>query len=225
MIKIAPSLLSADFSKLEWEINRIKDHADLIHFDIMDGHFVPNITMGPMIVKSVRKSTKLPFDVHLMITEPDRYLKEFANAGADILTVHAETCPTLYRTLHSIKSLGKKAGLAINPATPLSHAENVLDLIDLLLVMTVDPGFGSQPFIEEMLPKIRKAKQLLDTAKHPIELEVDGGIHPNTAPLVREAGATILVAGSAVFSTDDPPEVAIQKLRGTHHRSSTLPKS
>lgn len=213
MIKIAPSLLSADFSNLAREIDRIKDHADLIHFDVMDGHFVPNLTLGPMIVQSVRGESSLPFDVHLMITDPDQYLKAFADAGADILTVHAETCPTLYRTLYSIKSLGKKAGLALNPATPLSFAENVLDVLDLLLIMTVDPGFGAQPFIRASLPKIQQARALLDKADHSIELEVDGGIHPETAPLVRQAGASILVAGSAVFGTPDKPAAAIEKLR------------
>jgi ribulose-phosphate 3-epimerase len=214
-IKIAPSLLSADFSKLAFEISRINDHADWIHFDVMDGHFVPNITMGPMVVRSARDKSKLPFDVHLMITEPDRYLKEFADAGADILTVHAETCPTLYRTLHTIRSLGKKAGLAINPGTPIDYVENVLDVLDLLLIMTVDPGFGAQPFIKGMLPKIRKAREILNHADHEIELEVDGGIHPETAPWVIEAGATVLVAGSAVFLSGDEPAIAIQKLR-TH---------
>lgn len=214
MIKIAPSLLSADFSNLSAEVDRIKNDADYIHFDVMDGHFVPNITLGPMIIKSVRGKTKLPFDVHLMITNPDCYLKNFADAGADIITVHAETCSTLYRTLQAIKSLGKKAGLALNPATPLDYVENVLDIIDLLLVMTVDPGFGAQPFIQTMIPKIRAARQLLDRAKHPIELEVDGGINPNTAPMVRDAGATVLVAGSAIFAGGDEPAAAIRKIRG-----------
>jgi ribulose-phosphate 3-epimerase len=214
MVKISPSLLSADFSNLSFEIDRIKSHADFIHFDVMDGHFVPNLTFGPMIIQSVRKNTNLPFDVHLMITNPDQYLKTFADSGADILTVHAETCQTLYRTLHSIRSLGKKAGLALNPATPLAFAENVLDVIDLLLIMTVDPGFGSQPFIQKTLPKIKKAKELIKTADHAIELEVDGGIHPETAAWVREAGATVLVAGSAVFSSSDEPRTAIKKLRG-----------
>lgn len=213
MIKIAPSLLSADFSSLASEIDRIKNDADLIHFDVMDGHFVPNLTMGPMIIQSVRPKTKLPFDVHLMISDPDRYLKAFAEAGADILTVHAEASPTIYRTLSAIKSLGKKAGLALNPATPLSYAENVLDMIDLLLIMTVDPGFGSQPFIAGIIPKIRKARELINTAPHPIELEVDGGIHPETAKSARQAGATILVAGSAVFLSAENPGLVIKRLR------------
>ncbi len=214
MIKISPSLLSADFSNLSSEIERIKDYADYIHFDVMDGHFVPNLTIGPMIIQSVRGKTGLPFDVHLMIANPDPYLKSYADSGADILTVHAETCPTLYRTLSSIRSLGKKAGLALNPATPLAFAENVLEVLDLLLIMTVDPGFGAQSFIKSSLPKIQKAKELIKKADHLIELEVDGGIHPETAPLVKEAGATVLVAGSAVFSSHDDPKTAIQKLRG-----------
>lgn len=212
-VKIAPSLLSANFAELGAEIDRIKDHADLIHFDVMDGHFVPNLTMGPLIVKAVRGKTKLPFDVHLMITNPDCYLKTFAEAGADILTVHAETCPTLYRTLSAIRDLGKKAGLAINPGTPLDYVENVLEVIDLLLVMSVDPGFGAQPFIESSLSKIQKAREILNKAGHPIELEVDGGINPKTAPHVIKAGATILVAGSAVFGSADEPATAIKKLR------------
>lgn len=212
-VKIAPSLLSADFSKLADEIGVINADADWIHFDVMDGHFVPNITIGPMIVRSVRKKSSLPYDVHLMIMDPDRYVKEFADAGADILTVHAEICNTLYRTLHNIKSLGKKAGLAINPGTPLSFAENVLDVVDLILIMTVDPGFGAQPFIEGMLPKIRAAREMINRSGRDIELEVDGGIHPATAPRVIEAGASVLVAGSAVFSSGDEPGAAIRKLR------------
>lgn len=214
MIKIAPSLLNADFSRLGAEIDRVKNEADLIHFDVMDGHFVPNLTLGPMIIKSVRDKTKLPFDVHLMITNPDCYLKDFADAGSDIITVHAETGFTLYRTLERIKSLGKKTGLALNPATPLDCVAHVLDVLDLLLIMTVDPGFGAQPFISAILPKIREARRLLDDTKRPIELEVDGGIHPDTAPLVRDAGATILVAGSAIFKSREEPAAVIRKLRG-----------
>ena len=200
MVKIAPSILSADFTKLGQEIKAISDaNADLVHIDIMDGHFVPNLTIGPAVVKSIREVTTLPFDVHLMISEPDKYLDKFIDAGADIISVHAEACGHLHRTLAYIKNKNVKVGLAINPATSLSCIEPILSELDMLLIMTVNPGFPAQKFIKSVLPKIKDAHELINEFELKVELEVDGGINVDTAPMVAEAGADILVAGNAAF--------------------------
>lgn len=199
-IRIAPSILAADFSKLGEEISAVSDAgADFIHIDVMDGHFVPNLTIGPGVVKDLRKTTKLPFDVHLMISPVDPFITEFINAGAEILSVHPESGPHLHRTLQTIRAAGAKAGIALNPATPLSVVEPVLGDIDLVLVMSVNPGFGGQKFISSQLKKIAMLRAMIDKAGLEIEIEVDGGVDKTTARDVVSAGATILVAGSAVF--------------------------
>ncbi|PLX93401.1 MAG: ribulose-phosphate 3-epimerase [Desulfuromonas sp.] len=204
MVKISPSILSADFSRLGDEICAIADGgADYVHVDVMDGHFVPNITIGPLVVDAVRKVTDLPLDVHLMIESPDLYIPDFAKAGADIITVHQEAVPHLHRTVQLIHSLGKKAGVSINPATPVSTLEVILDEIDLVLVMSVNPGFGGQSFIEATLPKITQLRQMIDRCGRKIELEVDGGVKLDNIDKIAAAGADVFVAGSAVFGTDD----------------------
>ena len=200
-IKIAPSILSADFTRLGQEVAEAEAAgADYIHVDVMDGHFVPNITLGPMVVKAVRRATSLPLDVHLMVETPDRYLADFCAAGADGLTIHVETCPHLHRTVQQIKELGCWAGVTLNPATPVTSLEEILPYVNQVLVMTVNPGFGGQSFIEGMLTKIRRVRAMLDGIGSGADVEVDGGIDPGTAPRVVEAGANVLVAGSAVFS-------------------------
>ena len=204
MKKIAPSILSADFSRLGEEILAVETAgADLIHIDVMDGHFVPNITIGPSQVKWLRKMTKLPFDVHLMISNPERYIGSFAEAGSNIITVHVEAAQHLHRTLAEIKERGVKAGVSLNPATPLLHVEPILKDVDLLLVMSVDPGFGGQKFIESILPKIEQARKMVDAVSPHIAIEVDGGITLDNIGLVAEAGADIIVSGAAVFGSGD----------------------
>jgi ribulose-phosphate 3-epimerase len=201
-IKIAPSLLSADFSHLADELGTVTS-ADLLHLDVMDGHFVPNITMGPAIVKACRAHSKLPFDCHLMISEPQRYIGGFIDAGANMISVHFEAEPHLQRALQMIRDGGAKAGIAINPATPAESLTTAIEFCDFVLVMTVNPGFGGQRFLEPVVPKIRHISQLIRERGLPVEIEVDGGVDAKTAPAVVGAGATILVAGSAVFGQKD----------------------
>lgn len=201
---IAPSILSADFSRLGEEIQAVEAAgADVIHVDVMDGHFVPNITIGPLVVKAVRKITSLPLDVHLMISDADRYVGEFANAGADWITVHVEACIHLHRTIHQIKNLGKKAGAVLNPASSLATLDEILPDLDLVMLMSVNPGFGGQSFIESSLEKVRRLRAKIETVGRPIGIEVDGGISPATITGIAEAGANIFVAGSAVFGHED----------------------
>jgi len=207
MVKIAPSILSADFSKLGMDIIDVEQGgADLIHIDVMDGHFVPNITIGPLVVEAIRPITDLPLDVHLMIENPDQYLDAFAKAGADYITVHVEACRHLHRTIHQIKELGVKAGVVLNPATPVESILPIIDDVDMVLLMTVNPGFGGQKFIHSVLPKIRQVKELALSRNLDLEIEVDGGVNEETAKLCIEAGANVLVAGSAVYNQKDRRE-------------------
>jgi ribulose-phosphate 3-epimerase len=208
---IAPSILSADFSRLGEEIRAVEAAgADVIHVDVMDGHFVPNITIGPLIVKAVRRVTRLPVDVHLMITNPDRYVNDFIDAGADWVTVHVEACTHLHRTLGMIRERGKKAGAVLNPATSLSTLEYVLAELDLVMLMSVNPGFGGQSFIESSLGKIKRLRQMLDAVNPGAGIEVDGGISPATIKRVAEAGANIFVAGSAIYGQSDYQSVILE---------------
>ena len=214
MVKIAPSILSADFAKLGEEVVDVeKGGADFIHVDVMDGHFVPNITIGPLIVQAIRPVTKLPLDVHLMIENPDQYIEAFAKAGADYITVHVEACRHLHRTIHLIKSFGVKAGVVLNPATPIETLQHIIGDIDMVLLMSVNPGFGGQTFIPEVLRKIRKVTELAAEKGANIEIEIDGGVNPETAKLCIEAGATVLVAGSAIYNHEDRRK-AIELIRG-----------
>ncbi|UCC18128.1 MAG: ribulose-phosphate 3-epimerase [Dehalococcoidales bacterium] len=215
-MKIAPSILSADFARLGEQVAAAAEAgADYIHVDVMDGHFVPNITLGPAIVKAIRPHTDLPLDVHLMIERPPDYIKQFVDAGADILTVHVEACPHIHRTIQAIKETGIKAGASVNPGTPISRLDEILSYLDLVLIMTVNPGFGGQTFIESTLGKITDMRKKLDEKGLDTELEVDGGINVNMAPKVVSAGADVLVAGAAVFSSDQPIKDAIQKIRNS----------
>lgn len=204
MIKIAPSILSANFARLEDEIKDVeRGGADYIHVDVMDGHFVPNITIGPLIVETIRPVTNLPLDVHLMIENPDQYIGAFAKAGADIITVHVEACTHLHRTIQQIKAEGVKAGVVLNPHTPVSMIEHVLEDVDLVLFMTVNPGFGGQSFIHSVLPKISQVASMIEEQNLQVEIEVDGGVNSETSKLCIEAGANVLVAGSAIYNQKD----------------------
>jgi ribulose-phosphate 3-epimerase len=203
-ILIAPSILSADFGRLAEEVRAIEAAgADVVHVDVMDGRFVPNITIGPLVVEAVRKVTRLPIDVHLMIVEPERYVETFARAGASVISVHAETSPHLHRTLQAIRAAGARPAVALNPATPLSAVEWVLGECDMVLVMTVNPGFGGQRYIEFGTEKVRQLRALADARNPTLDIEVDGGMNPDTAALVAAAGANVLVAGTAVFGAPD----------------------
>jgi ribulose-phosphate 3-epimerase len=214
-VSIAPSILSADFLRLGDEIRAVESAgADYIHVDVMDGHFVPNLTLGPMIVKAVRSVTSLPLDVHLMIENADSFIAPFAEAGSDIITIHTETGYHHFRTLDLIKSYGKKAGVALNPATPLSAVEEIVEGIDLLLIMSVNPGYGGQRYIPSMTRKIEAARRMIDATGRQIELEVDGGLKEENAAMVAEAGATILVMGTEIFlSTDYAGKISSIKKR------------
>jgi ribulose-phosphate 3-epimerase len=213
-IKIAPSVLAADFTRLGQQIaDAERGGADSIHFDVMDGRFVPNLTMGPVVLEAARRSTSLPIDVHLMMVEPDHLLGAFAKAGASSLSVHIEACPNLHRTLQAIKGVGCKVGVAINPHTPAIMLGEIVHMLDLVLVMTVNPGFGGQEFLPETLPKIRQIKALCDQSGRSIDIAVDGGINTETAAEVVAAGANVLIAGSSIFSHDGSIAVGIENLR------------
>mgnify|MGYP000008675978 CR=1 FL=1 len=221
MVKIAASILSADFARLGQQVTEVEAAGvDYIHVDVMDGHFVPNITAGPMIVEAVRRVTDLPIDVHLMIEKPEKYLPHFAAAGATILTVHVEPCPHLHRTVQQIHELGAKAGVTLNPATSLFTLEEILPYVDLVLLMTVNPGFGGQQFISTSLSRIERLRRMLDQAGYPAELEVDGGVNPETAPQIVAAGATILVSGAAIFESELSIREAVARLRGSYSHFS-----
>jgi ribulose-phosphate 3-epimerase len=212
-VRIAPSILASDFARLADEVAKVeRGGADLVHVDVMDGHFVPNITIGPPVVKALKRVTTLPLDVHLMISDPDRYLEAFVEAGAAIVTVHVEACKHLHRTLTRIRQLGAKAGVSLNPATPVEVVKDLAGEFDLLLIMSVNPGFGGQHFITHSLEKIRQARSLLTAAGVAADVEVDGGVDTTNAAALVESGATILVAGVSIFGTPDPAE-ATRRLR------------
>lgn len=216
MVQILPSILSADFRCLGQQIAEVEQAgADRIHVDVMDGRFVPNITIGPLIVEAARKSTSLPLDVHLMIVEPERYLADFASAGADIILVHQEACPHLHRTVEQIKQLDKQAGVVLNPSTSIASLEEVIDMLDQVLVMSVNPGFGGQRFIASSTRKVRRLQRLLQERGAQAAIEIDGGIDPTTAPAVVAAGASLLVAGSAVFGAPGGPGEGVRRLRAS----------
>lgn len=213
-VKIAPSILASDFARLGEEVRAAEQGgADWIHVDVMDGHFVPNITVGPPVVRAVRRCTGLPLDVHLMIKHPERFLDAFAEAGAGVLTVHQEACVHLHRTLQRIRELGVKAGVALNPATPLESVRDVLPMVDLLLVMSVNPGFGGQSYIEASTDRLRRARVLLDELAPGAELEVDGGVDPSNAATIVGAGASVLVAGSSVYHHPQGATAGVRALR------------
>lgn len=213
-VKLAPSILAADFSRLGEQVAEVTEAgADYIHVDVMDGHFVPNITIGAPVVASLRRWTDLPFDVHLMVEHPELHIAEFAKAGADIITVHVEACPHLYRVVEVIKDLGKRAGVSLNPATPLEFLEEVLPLLDLVLVMTVNPGFGGQNMISGMVNKVAKLRRWLDQEGYTAELEVDGGINLDTVQEVVKAGADVIVAGVAIFHAQKGAKAALREMR------------
>ena len=212
-IRLAPSILSANFAALGDDIRKVEDAgAHLLHVDVMDGHFVPNITIGPPVVKSIRKVTRLPLDVHLMITDPDKYIPAFADAGAAMLTIHVEATVHLDRTLNFIRSQNVLVGVSLNPATPVCSVQHVLGLADMLLIMTVNPGFGGQKFIPHTLEKVRQARRMIEEGNHRCVIEVDGGIDIETAPKVIKAGAEVLVAGSAIFNAPDPGRKVMELL-------------
>ncbi len=214
MIGIVPSVLSADFTCLGDQVREAEvAGAQRIQVDVMDGHFVPNITMGPMIVNAVRRCTTLPVEAHLMISHPEQYIEEFAKAGADVIIVHQEASPHLHRIIQQIKATGKMAGIALTPSTPIIMLEDILSLLDLVLIMTVNPGFGGQDFIPETLPKIKRLREMIDQQELHCDIEVDGGIHETTVPLVVDAGANLLVAGSAVYNEHESVAEAIARLR------------
>jgi ribulose-phosphate 3-epimerase len=214
MIGLVPSILSADFTRLGEQVREADAAgAQRIQIDVMDGHFVPNITMGPLVVEAVRRCTNLPLEAHLMITNPEQYIEDFAKAGADVIIVHQEVCPHLHRVIQQIKAAGKMAGVALTPSTPVIMLQDMLSLIDLVLIMTVNPGFGGQDFIPEMLPKITRIRQMITERNLRCDVEVDGGIHEATAPLVVQAGANLLVAGSAVYNSRESVADAIERLR------------
>ena len=213
-IGIVPSVLSADFTRLGEQVREAEAAgAQRIQVDVMDGHFVPNITMGPMIVNAVRRCTSLPVEAHLMISNPEQYIEEFANAGADFIIVHQEASPHLHRLIQQIKAAGKGAGVALNPSTPVIMLEDILSKLDMVLIMSVNPGFGGQKFIHEMLPKITRLRELIDQQELHCDIEVDGGVHETIVPLVVQAGASLLVAGSAVYNEQESVSEAIAKLR------------
>jgi ribulose-phosphate 3-epimerase len=214
MIGIVPSVLSADFTRLGDQVREAEEAgAQRIQVDVMDGHFVPNITMGPLIVNAVRRSTTLPVEAHLMITNPEQFIEEFAQAGADFIIVHQEVTPHLHRIIQQIKATGKMAGIALTPSTPIFMLEDILSMLDMALLMTVNPGFGGQEFIPETLPKIQRLREMIDQQKLRCDIEVDGGIHEPTIPLVVQAGANLLVAGSAVYNKHESVAEAIARLR------------
>lgn len=213
MIKIAPSILAADFAKLGQEVLEVeKAGADWIHIDVMDGHFVPNITMGPIVVDALRPLTELPLDVHLMIENPDRYIEDFAKAGADYITVHVEACPHLHRTIQLIRSFGVKPGVVLNPHTPIETIQHVLEDIDLVLFMTVNPGFGGQKFIHSVVPKVAALSQLIKDKGLSVDVQIDGGINEETIVPCAQAGASVFVAGSAIFGKQDRTQ-ALQAIK------------
>jgi len=211
MRRIAPSILSADFGRLKEEVQTVEAAgADYIHIDVMDGHFVPNITIGPVVVEAVRQITRLPLDVHLMIENPDRFIPDFAKAGADILSVHFETCPHLHRTITLIREHSVKPAVVINPATPVSFLDQILEYVDMVLIMSVNPGFGGQKFIPGAVKKIQALKQMINDRRLTVDIEIDGGITPDNVALVCKAGADVVVAGSAVFHAKDYRETIIR---------------